>query len=920
MRLQPSVCFLLMSFCMNPALSETIGDVIYGEVQLPAETPFSGSTDKARQAYAGFLNSSIDSPHRATALRRLADLELEDSLQALELGEAVSFGKAVVLYRQFLHEYPDDPYRDRVLYQLSRALDNDGETGVALQNLQQLTGHYPDSVFAAEAFFRQAEMLFVAQQYAAAADAFAAVYQRDEDTRFESNARYKHGWSLFKDEKYAGAIKQFSGFIAHVLKKPQSVAEQMDKLTAGQREMLEDALHASSIALVELGGAPYLDSMFAEQDLPAWTWLYYEKLGDHYLAEERYSDAAESFAAFATRVPAHEQAPILQARVIETFDAAGFADRALQARARFVRAYGFDTPFWQGRQPKDFPDIGMQIDRHLASLTQHYHGVAQTNHDPLAVDEAAQWYRTWLRYFPAAEATPGRNFMLSELLFDAARYTDAAMEYERTAYEYPQHDRAAEAGYAALLARDRAADFSADAEQAVLHQLALDSQLRFADAWPADARTPAVLLNAAKALYESAALADAVIISGRALDARSRLTETQQRTAWLIRGHAQFDLAQFSAAEEDYQSALLLSAPAEPLSQDIQERLAATIYEQGRLAREGNDLTAAAAHFIRVSDLAFNSSVHAVALHDAAAAMISLQQWDNAATALDLLRSRYPRHDLSAGVGKQLAAVYLQADRPLDAAAELTRLAELAPPDTATAARWQAAALYADNNLQNEHLRILQNIAEAPESPDDEAMQAREKLLAIYSERGASELLRHWHESVINADAASGEQGSDYSHTMAARSALALATPFKDKFAAIELRLPLEQSLSAKKSALQLALAAYQRVAAYAIDETSSAATFHIAELYRQFGASLMASERPAELDELALEEYEFLLEEQAFPFEEKAIEIHQVNTARAASLVYDKWIAGSFRQLARLLPGRYNRTEHDETLVTQLD
>ena len=84
-------------------------------------------------------------------------------------------------------------------------------------------------------------------------------------------------------------------------------------------------------------------------------------------------------------------------------------------------------------------------------------------------------------------------------------------------------------------------------------------------------------------------------------------------------------------------------------------------------------------------------------------------------------------------------------------------------------------------------------------------------------------------------------------------------------------------------------------------------------------GSDVMDSERPAELDADALEEYEFLLEEQAFPFEEKAIELFQANTNRAADGVYDEWVRRSFGQLAELLPARYAKLERSEDVVTGL-
>jgi len=69
-----------------------------------------------------------------------------------------------------------------------------------------------------------------------------------------------------------------------------------------------------------------------------------------------------------------------------------------------------------------------------------------------------------------------------------------------------------------------------------------------------------------------------------------------------------------------------------------------------------------------------------------------------------------------------------------------------------------------------------------------------------------------------------------------------------------------------------------------------------------------MNSQRPQDLDEFALEEYDLLLEEIAYPFEEKAIEIHTSNAQRAWQNIYDNWVKKSFAALAELAPALYDR------------
>ncbi len=72
----------------------------------------------------------------------------------------------------------------------------------------------------------------------------------------------------------------------------------------------------------------------------------------------------------------------------------------------------------------------------------------------------------------------------------------------------------------------------------------------------------------------------------------------------------------------------------------------------------------------------------------------------------------------------------------------------------------------------------------------------------------------------------------------------------------------------------------------------------------------------PGSLEGDELEQYNPLLEEQVFPFEEQAIQIHELNVARAKEGVYDEGVRKSFKALAELKPGRYGKTELVQDVV----
>ena len=118
---------------------------------------------------------------------------------------------------------------------------------------------------------------------------------------------------------------------------------------------------------------------------------------------------------------------------------------------------------------------------------------------------------------------------------------------------------------------------------------------------------------------------------------------------------------------------------------------------------------------------------------------------------------------------------------------------------------------------------------------------------------------------------------------------------------------------------MQGALRRYTQAVEMEVLEFTTPSTFHIGDMYAKFSRGLMDSERPAGMDELEAEEYQFLLEDQAFPLEEAAIEIHQQNISRTYDGIYDQWVKESFSSMAKLMPGQYDKPEKSVIYVDQI-
>ena len=119
---------------------------------------------------------------------------------------------------------------------------------------------------------------------------------------------------------------------------------------------------------------------------------------------------------------------------------------------------------------------------------------------------------------------------------------------------------------------------------------------------------------------------------------------------------------------------------------------------------------------------------------------------------------------------------------------------------------------------------------------------------------------------------------------------------------------------------MNLALEGFGKLVNYEVGEVTAAATWYMAEVYADFGRSLLESERPAGLKEAALQKYNDQLEEEAFPFEEKAIRFHEKNLELMSSGYHGAWTDKSLARLAVLMPGRYAKSEISTGFLGTID
>jgi len=903
---------------------QTIGDLKSKPVEVKKDTQVSATSSKAMENYKRFLELQKTDPElRAEAMRRLGDLNLEsgeiDRMSTEVTAVDIQGGEAIKLYSTLLKAYPNYPRNDQVLYQLARAYETTGQPEQALATLDRVVKQYPQAPQLDEIQFRRGEILFSAKQYRQAQDAYDVVIKRGASSAFFEQSLYKHGWSLFKQSLNDESLPSFAGVLDQKLVTKTGGTRNPQSLKRADRELVEDTLRVMSITFSYVEGSESLDNFLNKRGKPTpYSHLLYSGLGDLYVEKQRFQDAATTYRAYVARDPNSDYAPNLAMQGIEAYNKGGFTQLVLDGKHEYVERYNFGTAFWQGRDRAKYPQVVKELKTNLKDVATYFHSTAQKSKKTEDFTEAAKWYRDYLKSFPDDPDSSATNYLLAETLFESKQFADAATEYERTAYFYPKNDKSATAGYASLVAYKNEEERLSGTAKTEWHAKATDAGVKFAQAFPEHPDSAGVLTRAAEEIFAAKDLPRAIQVSQMILDRNPPVDASRQRIAWTITAQSNFDLGNYDKAEPAFVKARELVGTDQKMRDDLTERLAATVYKQGEAKQKAGDSAGAVEDFLRVARVSPDSKIRSTAEYDAAAQLITLKQWDRAITVLEGFRRDYPKSELQADVGRKLAVAYTEGNRPGQAATEFERIAS-DPKETKQVQRealLTSADLYTKANNQPKAVSMLEKFVATNPTPISDAMEARQRLADIAGKNGDVVKRDNWYREIVKADSTAGSARTDRTKYLAAKAQLSLAEPTRDAFRGVRLTAPLKKSLVGKRAALDKALNAYKQAASYNVAEVTTMATFETAELYRTLAKDLMASERPKTLKGDELEEYNTLLEEQVFPFEEQAIQVHELNAARAKDGVYDDGVRASFKALAELKPARYGKTELVQDVV----
>jgi cellulose synthase operon protein C len=871
------------------------------------------SEEEIRKAYTEYLNNSvIDDKSRLDALTRLAELEYSSSHKLINPGDDIDtvnpveeklyhqrLERTIELLKTSIRDYPEAKENGILLYQLAKAQAQNDQPNQSIQSLVMLAEKYFKSPFYIEAQFRIAEDAFSKQNYSAAEYAYSEVINAPGNTVFYEKALFKRGWSRFKQRYYSEANDDFIEAINN------HNFDAQEKLNTAEKEQFDEYFRSIALSFSYLNDPQQLASYFRKLPDFRYTYHCYEVISELFLKQERYSDAVATHRQFISDFPKSDNIPYSYLKIIEIWKNSGFNKKIYQAIEDFYVNYNPNSNYWinQNEDSKVNRHIRRALREYVVLMTAYYHNRYQSTAVKADVANAQLWYQRYLTHYAAYAQQDNIYFLYAELLTQLKQDEKAFSYYELAAFDNDLILNK-EAAYAVVITSDKL--FSKLKQQAYLDKHIEYSQ-KFAHQFTDDKRTYQVALHAAELAYNSKKYKETIELADLAA------AKGQPKSLAYInnlKAASYFSLNEYKTAEEIYGELLKSTKPDDKQYVNFKDKLALSIYRQGEASQKSEDINRSIYHYARISEIVPSTTTAATGLYDAIALNIQHKQWNASVNLIQRFQKLYPRHKLAADVSKKLSLAYLSSNQGIKAAQEFEKIAQVDNNrEVKAAALWQAAELYQEKNKTDDAIKAYKKYTEQPHIPYTQLLEASQKIAQLYASKGNFKYSNIWLHKILKADSkVLNNVKTDQSRQITSESYLALARFEKNRFDNIKLVKPLKKNLRNKKQAMQSSVELFAKASLNKIYPIATESTFSIGKIYRDFSKSLLNSERPDNLNDEELDQYEILLEDQAFPFEDKAIEFFEINLARIKEGLYNDWIQQSHQQLISLFPVRYDR------------
>ncbi len=360
--------------------------------------------------------------------------------------------QAVALYTRILHQYPNYPRADEVLFNLAYAMYDSGKQDQGVALYWELIKKYPTSGYVADAYLQMGEHFFNHNDVFKAQKAYQKALATGEK-HVKNFAIYKLAWCDYNLGEYDSARKKFYTVIASAEK-----AERENPKLRGRIQLKEEALRDLVLTYSMLDQIqPAID--YYEQHAAKLATHLIGRLADAYFSAGKNQDAIQVYGWLIEHDPNGKQAPEYQAQIVKAYANLQQRDMVLKEMARLVDVYGPHGP-WAEANKSDPDAVKSAYD--LAESTQRelvteYHQEAQKTKYAQTYRLAAKIYKQYLAKFSDNPHAYNLRFYYAEILFTLQDYARAAKQYLKVVHVDPDGKYSLTAAYDAILAYEKLA-------------------------------------------------------------------------------------------------------------------------------------------------------------------------------------------------------------------------------------------------------------------------------------------------------------------------------------------------------------------------------------------------------------------------------------------------------------------------------
>ena len=355
--------------------------------------------------------------------------------------------KAVQLYEWFVKDFPKDPKVDQALFFLGYNHFELGNPPLGERYYTRLVKEYPESAFITESHFALGEYYFENENWKQALENYSKVV-KVKRARLNTFAMYKSAWCLYRLNRTKVALQALERVVRQSRVAEAAEAAPGGRKTVSKLRLGQEALKDYVPFYAEVGEPGAAEEEFLRlsgNEKQAFQML--ERLAFIYADSGNRQAANVLFKRLISRNPVGERAAEYQHQIVlshVTHDAREFR-RELDV---WLENFG-PASLWAkenaGNQ-KLVTDVARLQETTLRNFVLQHHQAAQTTRAPFSQQVANASYNQYFKHFPDSPKIVEMQFFHAELLFDMAKYEDAARLYswvaDRDAVGGPYREKA----------------------------------------------------------------------------------------------------------------------------------------------------------------------------------------------------------------------------------------------------------------------------------------------------------------------------------------------------------------------------------------------------------------------------------------------------------------------------------------------